>query len=65
MSLNSLNFNLGADIEALRDAINRFAQHEIAPMAVQVDELNEFPATLWPKLGKDGAIKGMTWLRDK
>ncbi|MEO8747188.1 MAG: isovaleryl-CoA dehydrogenase [Rhodanobacter sp.] len=59
MSMNTLNFDLGADIEALRDAVNHFAQREIAPIAAEVDQLNQFPAALWPKLGELGMF-GLT-----
>lgn len=30
-NLPGLNFNLGADVDALRDAVHDFAQAEIAP----------------------------------
>ncbi|WP_130618614.1 isovaleryl-CoA dehydrogenase [Dyella amyloliquefaciens] len=59
MSHTSLNFDLGPDIEALRDAVSHFAQREIAPIAAEVDERNQFPAALWPKLGELGMF-GLT-----
>jgi isovaleryl-CoA dehydrogenase len=33
MNLPGLNFQLGEDIDALRDAVHAFAQAEIAPRA--------------------------------
>ncbi|WP_411887582.1 isovaleryl-CoA dehydrogenase [Hydrocarboniphaga effusa] len=59
MSLSAFNFDLGADIDALRDAVREFAQREIAPIAAQTDRDNAFPNALWPKLGELGVL-GLT-----
>ena len=54
-----LNFDLGEDIDMLRDAVWAFAQKEILPRAAEIDRDNLFPADLWQKLG-DMGVMGMT-----
>ena len=57
--MKSLNFDLGGDIDALRDAVREFAAREIAPIAAETDQLNCFPMPLWRKLGALGVL-GLT-----
>jgi isovaleryl-CoA dehydrogenase len=40
----------------LRETVQQFAQREIAPLAHQIDQSNQFPRQLWPKLGQLGLL---------
>lgn len=59
MSLPGLNFQLGEDIDALRDMVQQFAAKEIAPRAAEIDSSDEFPMDLWQKMGDIG-LHGIT-----
>ena len=54
--LPGLNFQLGEDIDALRDAVREFAQSEIAPRAAEIDRSDQFPMDLWEKMGALGVL---------
>ncbi|HWA13749.1 MAG TPA: isovaleryl-CoA dehydrogenase [Burkholderiales bacterium] len=55
-SYPSLGFDLGADIDMLRDTVRNFAAREIAPRAAEIDASNQFPMDLWRKLGDLGLL---------
>ncbi|MDP1564684.1 MAG: acyl-CoA dehydrogenase family protein, partial [Polaromonas sp.] len=55
-NLPGLNFQLGEDIDALRDAVREFAQAEIAPRAGEIDRNDQFPMDLWQKMGSLGVL---------
>lgn len=58
-TLPGLKFDLGQDIDMLRDSIASFAQNEIAPRAAEIDRTDQFPMDLWRKMGELGLL-GMT-----
>lgn len=51
-----LNFALGETTNMLREAVHEFVLSEIVPQAALIDHTNQFPANLWPKLGKLGVL---------
>jgi isovaleryl-CoA dehydrogenase len=55
-NMPGLNFQLGEEIDALRDAVREFAQAEIAPRAAEVDHSDQFPMDLWRKMGDLGVL---------
>jgi isovaleryl-CoA dehydrogenase len=55
-SLPGLDFDLGNDIDMLRETVTAFAQEKIAPGAAEIDRSNKFPRELWPELGALGLL---------
>ena len=56
MFLGSMTFDLGEDVNALRDVVHRWAQDRVKPMAADIDARNEFPAGLWQEMGELGLL---------
>ncbi|WP_158968354.1 isovaleryl-CoA dehydrogenase [Chachezhania sediminis] len=52
----SMQFDLGEDVNQLRDTVHRFAQERIRPMAGEIDRTNAFPPALWRELGEMGLL---------
>ena len=53
---HSMNFDLGEDVNTMRDMVHRFAQDRIKPIAAEVDQKNEFPNELWKEFGELGLL---------
>lgn len=58
-NLPGLPFDLGDDVDALREAVKTFSQREIAPLAEELDRNDQFPMFLWKKMGDMGLL-GLT-----
>ena len=56
MFMHTMNFDLGEDVNAMREMVHRFAQERIKPMAADVDSKNEFPNELWKEFGDLGLL---------
>ena len=52
----AMKFDLGEDVNALREMVHRWAQERIKPMAAEVDQKNEFPNKLWKEMGELGLL---------
>lgn len=63
MFLQSMSFDLGEDVEALREAAHKWAQERVKPMAADIDRSNDFPAGLWQEMGDLGLL-GITISED-
>ena len=53
---HGLQHLLGETYDLLRDSVHQFAQREIASIAAEVDNTNQFPHSLWHQLGKIGVL---------
>jgi len=58
-----MQFDLGEDVNALRDTVHRWAQERVKPMAAEVDRSNAFPNELWREMGDLGLL-GITVSED-
>jgi isovaleryl-CoA dehydrogenase len=52
----SMNFDLGDEVNALRDMVHKWAQERVKPMAAEIDKTNEFPNELWTEMGELGLL---------
>ncbi|MEX0283537.1 MAG: isovaleryl-CoA dehydrogenase [Paracoccaceae bacterium] len=68
----SMQFDLGDDVNALREMVHRWAQERVKPIAAEIDRSNAFPPELWREMGELGLLgvtveeeyggSGMTYL---
>ncbi|WP_137699927.1 isovaleryl-CoA dehydrogenase [Marimonas lutisalis] len=56
MFMGAMNFDLGEDVNAMREMVHRWAQERIKPMAAEIDQKNEFPNELWREFGELGLL---------
>ncbi|WP_306754941.1 isovaleryl-CoA dehydrogenase [Paracoccus actinidiae] len=56
MFTRGMEFDLGEDVNALRDMVHRWSQDRIKPIAAQVDQTNAFPNDLWTEMGDLGLL---------
>jgi len=54
-----LQFNLGDDIDMMRDSVRRFVDDKLLPRADEIDRTDTFPRDLWQPLGELG-LHGLT-----
>jgi len=52
----SMKFDLGDDVNALRETVHRWAQDRVRPMATDIDKSNVFPSELWREMGDLGLL---------
>ncbi len=56
MFMSSMTFDLGEEVNALREMVHRWAQERVKPIASEVDEGNAFPNELWREMGELGLL---------
>ena len=59
MFMSSMEFDLGDDVKAMREAVHRWSQDNLKPLAAKIDKDNYFPDHLWREMG-DLGILGIT-----
>ena len=52
----TMKFDLGEDVNALREMVHRWAQERVKPMAADIDKSNTFPPELWTEMGGLGLL---------
>ena len=52
MFMASMTFDLGEEVNALREMVHRWAQERVKPLAAETDRTNAFPNELWREMGE-------------
>ena len=52
----SMRFDLGEEVNALRDMVHDWAQSRVKPLAPKIDRDNSFPSELWKEMGDLGLL---------
>ena len=52
----TMEFDLGPDVNALREMVHRWAQDRVKPLAAEIDRTNAFPPALWTEMGELGLL---------
>ena len=52
----SMTFDLGEEVNDMRDNVHRWAQEKVKPLAAEIDKNNQFPNHLWREMGSLGLL---------
>ena len=52
----TMRFDLGEDVNTLRDMVHRWAQERVKPLSAEIDASNVFPSALWREMGDLGLL---------
>lgn len=52
----TLNFDLGDEVNTLKEMVHRWAQERVKPLAHEIDQTNRFPHALWEEMGELGLL---------
>ncbi|MGP9804347.1 isovaleryl-CoA dehydrogenase [Paracoccus sp. NSM] len=56
MFTRGMEFDLGEDVNALREMVHRWSQDRVKPLAAATDRDNAFPNELWSEMGELGLL---------
>ena len=56
MFSSEMRFDLGEDVEEMRQSVRRWAQERLKPIAGEIDRTNAFPEGVWREMGALGLL---------